>query len=65
MKSVLYAALLSATMPVAALAQTADELKDTEKTPQHVLTYGMSYSQQRFSPLNQINRETVKRLVPA
>jgi hypothetical protein len=25
----------------------------------------MSYSQQRFSPLNQINRQTVKRLVPA
>ena len=25
----------------------------------------MSYSQQRFSPLTQINRESVKRLVPA
>ena len=25
----------------------------------------MGYGQQRFSPLNQINRDTVKRLVPA
>jgi alcohol dehydrogenase (cytochrome c) len=29
------------------------------------LTYGMGYSQHRFSPLTQINRQTVKRLVPA
>ena len=29
-----------------------------------MLTYGMSYSQQRFSPLSQINRDTVRRLVP-
>ena len=36
-----------------------------EKSPQDVLTYGMSYSQQRFSPLTQINRDNVKRLVPA
>jgi len=30
-----------------------------------VLTYGMGYSQHRFSPLTQSNRQTVKRLVPA
>ena len=65
MKSVLFATLLIAACPVAALGQTADELINAEKTPQNVLTYGMSYSQQRFSPLTQINRDTVKRLVPA
>jgi alcohol dehydrogenase (cytochrome c) len=65
MKSVFCAVLLIATCPVAALAQTADELLNAEKTPQNVLTYGMSYSQQRFSPLTQINRDTVKRLGPA
>ena len=65
MKSMLYAALLSAALPIATLAQTADELKNAEKTPQSVLTYGMSYNQQRFSPLSQINRDTVKRLVPS
>ena len=56
---------MGAAVPVAALAQTADELKNDEKTPGDVLTYGMGYSQQRFSPLTQINRDNVKRLVPA
>ncbi len=65
MRTLLFAALLSTALPVAALAQTADEIKNAEKTPQNVLTYGMSYSQQRFSPLTRINRDTVKRLVPA
>ncbi len=65
MKSLLFAALLGTALPVAALAQTADEIKNADKTPQNVLTYGMSYSQQRFSPLTRINRDTVKRLVPA
>ena len=65
MRSLFYAALLMAACPVAAFGQTADELLHADKTPQNVLTYGMSYSQQRFSPLKQINRNTVKRLVPA
>ncbi|HKN41791.1 MAG TPA: PQQ-dependent dehydrogenase, methanol/ethanol family, partial [Sphingomicrobium sp.] len=52
-------------IPMTALAQTADELKNDDKTPGDVLTYGMGYSQHRFSPLTQINRQTVKRLVPA
>jgi len=65
MKAIAYAALLCAALPVSALAQTADELKNADKTQHNVLTYGMSYSQQRFSPLTQINRETVKRLMPA
>jgi alcohol dehydrogenase (cytochrome c) len=64
MKSVFCAALLIAACPVTALGQTAAELLNAEKTPQNVLTYGMTYSQQRFSPLTQINRGTVKRLVP-
>ena len=65
MKATLYAALLTAACPLAALAQTADEIRNADKTPQHVLTYGMSYNHQRHSPLSQINRDTVKRLVPA
>jgi alcohol dehydrogenase (cytochrome c) len=64
MKSVFCAALLIAACPVTALGQTAAELLNAEKTPQNVLTYGMTYSQQRFSPLTQINRGTIKRLVP-
>src|SRR4029450_10480899 len=65
MRSMLFAALVSVAVPAAALAQTADELKNDEKTPGDVLTYGMGYGLQRFSPLTQINRENVKRLVPA
>src|SRR5260370_6213635 len=65
MRSTLIAALVSAALPMMALAQTEDELKNYEKTPGDVLTYGMGYSQNRFSPLTQINRDNVKRLVPA
>src|SRR5215472_592028 len=65
MRRIVLASLLGAALPFAASAQTADEIKNAAKTPQNVLTYGMSYSQQRFSPLTQINRDTVKRLVPA
>ena len=65
MRSMLLAVLMSTALPMMALAQTADELKNDDKTPGDVLTYGMGYSQHRFSPLTQINRQTVKRLVPA
>src|SRR6516162_8443083 len=64
MKFVVCAALLIAACPLAALAQTADEIRNAANTPENVLTYGMGYSQQRFSPLREINRDTVKRLVP-
>src|SRR5215510_14816998 len=65
MKPIIAAALLTAALPALALAQTAADLKNAANTPDRVLTYGMSYSQQRFSTLTQINRDTVKRLVPA
>ena len=64
-RSILLATLVSAAVPLGAIAQPADDLKNDEKTPGDVLTYGMGYSQQRFSPLSQINRDNVKRLVPA
>jgi len=50
---------------VVALAQTTEDLVNDEKTPGDVLTYGMGYAQHRYSPLTQIDRDTVKRLVPA
>jgi alcohol dehydrogenase (cytochrome c) len=65
LRSTLLAALVSVALPMTTLAQTADELKNDEKTPGDVLTYGMGYGHQRFSPLTQINRDNVKRLVPA
>jgi alcohol dehydrogenase (cytochrome c) len=48
----------------AALAQTADDLKADASTTDNVLTLGMGQGQQRYSALDQINKKTVKRLVP-
>src|SRR5215211_4213133 len=48
----------------AASAQTLDDLKNDGKNTDNILTYGMGYHQQRHSPLKQINKQTVKRLVP-
>jgi alcohol dehydrogenase (cytochrome c) len=59
------AAFVGATLPLAGFAQTGQDLLNDGKTPEDVLTYGMGYSQHRYSPLTQINQTTVKRLVPA
>jgi alcohol dehydrogenase (cytochrome c) len=64
-KSTLLGVLLSAAFPFAVLAQSTEDLKNDAATTGDVLTYGMGYSQQRYSPLTQIDRQTVKRLVPA
>src|ERR1700744_3793598 len=66
-RATVLAALLTTTLaalPIAALAQTADDLKNDEKTPDNVLVYGMGYSGQRFSPLTQINKDNAGKLVP-
>ena len=65
MKSILVTVLLTVAIPMLALAQSAEDLKNDHNAPGNVLTYGMGYSQQRFSPLTRINRDNVKRLVPA
>jgi len=64
-RAAILVALLSAAVPTLGLAQTAEDLRNDERTPGDVLTYGMGYSQQRYSPLTRINRDNVKRLVPA
>ena len=66
-RSALLAAVVTAALtavPFAAPAQTADDLKNDEKTPDNVLVYGMGYSGQRFSPLTQINKNNIGKLVP-
>src|SRR4051812_46615562 len=47
-----------------ASAQTLEDLKNDGKNTDNILTYGMGYHQQRHSPLKQIDKTTVKRLVP-
>jgi len=63
-RSMAFAALLSAAVPFAALAQTADDLRNDGKTPGDVVVPGMGYAGQRFSPLSQINKDNARRLVP-
>src|ERR1700730_12690329 len=47
-----------------ASAQTQEDLKNDGKNTDNVLTYGMGYHQNRYSPLKQIDKSNVKRLVP-
>src|SRR5690348_4848907 len=56
---------LSLALPNLASAQSDEALRAAAKNPRQILTYGMSYTDQRFSPLKEINRANVKRLVPA
>ena len=46
------------------LAQTIDELVTAGKNPANVVTQSMGYDRESYSPLNQINKSTIKRLVP-
>lgn len=64
LRPTLLAVLLSAAVPTMVLAQTSQDLKNDEKTTGDVLVYGMGYSAQRYSPLTQINKQNVNRLVP-
>lgn len=43
---------------------TTSELLHAGENTDNVLTYGMSYKQQRFSALSQINKSSVQRLAP-
>lgn len=45
-------------------AQSLDDLKRDHGTPGDVLTYGMGYNNQRYSPLKQINTRNAAKLRP-
>ena len=47
-----------------ASAQTTQELIDNGKNTENDTTFGMGYRLNQYSPLNQINKSNVKRLVP-
>src|SRR3954454_10142589 len=63
-KSLLSMLALTTVMTGNSIAQSADDLKNDEKTPGDVLVYGMCYSGNRYSPITQINKDNVKKLVP-
>ena len=63
MKTIL-AAVAAALLSFCARAQSADELSKGAADKSSVLNYGMGYHLQRFSPIDQINKDNVKGLVP-
>src|SRR6185503_7574162 len=49
---------------VSGLAQSADELVNAGRNADNVTTHSMGYDRKSYSPLRQITRANVKRLVP-
>ena len=50
--------------PKLSIAQSTDELVNDGMNTDNVLTQSMGYNRQSYSPLEQINRSNVNRLVP-
>ena len=57
-------AALAVTCAVPLSAQTADELANDGRNTDNVTTQSMGYDRKSYSPLAQINRSNVRRLVP-
>jgi len=66
MKAIASAASIIFLLCASSSAQTLDDLKQDGNggSTDNILTYGMGYHQHRYSPLKQIDKQTVKRLVP-
>ncbi|MCC8960788.1 PQQ-dependent dehydrogenase, methanol/ethanol family [Bradyrhizobium sp. Pear76] len=64
MRRIALAASLVILASYGASAQTTDQLVKGATDTSNVLNYGMGYNLQRFSTLNQINKDTIKNLVP-
>ncbi len=64
MKRLLAAAAVMALLPLAGQAQTTQELVNGVKDTHNVVNYGMGYNLQRYSPLTQISKSNVGKLVP-
>jgi alcohol dehydrogenase (cytochrome c) len=64
MRGLICASALAALLPGFAAAQTAQELINGANNTKAVVNYGMGYGLQRFSTLDQINKQNVKTLRP-
>jgi alcohol dehydrogenase (cytochrome c) len=64
MKHVLLLAALLGLWPGPGFTQTTEELVNAGKNPENVTTHSMGYDRKSYSPLAQINKSNVKRLVP-
>jgi alcohol dehydrogenase (cytochrome c) len=56
--------VMAGSLAVPVAAQTSDELINDSRSPENVLTQSMGLDRKSYSPLSQINRSNVKRLVP-
>ncbi len=64
MKHMWLLAILVGSWPGPAMAQTTEELVNDGKNTDNIVTQSMGYDRQNYSPLEQINRSNVTRLVP-
>ena len=64
MKKILLLAILLATRPSTGLAQTTGELVNDGQNTDNVTTQSMGYDRKSYSPLTQINKSNINRLVP-
>src|SRR5215469_7407364 len=64
MKKFLVCAALAALCAAPGRSQTTEELKNDGKNTDNVLMQSMGYSRKSYSPLRQINKSNVSRLVP-
>jgi alcohol dehydrogenase (cytochrome c) len=64
MKSIWLCTALTGLWATLGLAQTTQELLNDGKNTENVTTHSMGYDRKSYSPLSQINKSTVKRLVP-
>src|SRR5881396_1789839 len=64
MKNICLCAALLCFWAVPGLTQTTEELVNDGKNTENVTTQSMGYDRKSYSPLKQINKSNVKRLVP-
>src|SRR2546422_10208096 len=64
MKNIWLCATLLSFWPALGLAQTTEELVHDGRNTENVTTQSMGYDRKSYSPLKQINRSNIKRLVP-
>src|SRR5260370_12892151 len=64
MKNIWLCATLLGFWPALGFAQTTEELVNDGKNTENVTTQSMGYDRKNYSPLKQINKSNVKRLVP-
>ena len=57
-------AILLGVSPDSGLAQTTEELVNDGKNTDNVITQSMGYDRKSYSPLKQINKSNINRLVP-